>query len=60
MRKVFLLVLATLAVLVAALPGSVTPATTARQGSSQYIVLYKIGATKAAAHAAIKRPAERS
>ena len=54
MRKVFLLALATLAVLVAALPGSVTPATTARQGSSQYVVLYKVGATKAAAHAAIK------
>ena len=53
MRKVFLLALATLAVLVAALPGSVTPATTASQGSSQYVVLYKLSATKAAAHAAI-------
>ena len=53
MRKVFLLALATLAVLVAALPGSVIPATTASQGSSQYVVLYKLSATKAAAHAAI-------
>ena len=53
MRKVFLLALATLAVLVAALPGSVTPATTASQGTSQYVVLYKLSATKTAAHAAI-------
>ena len=53
MRKVFLLALATLAVLVAALPGSVIPATTASQGTSQYVVLYKLSATKAAAHAAI-------
>jgi subtilisin family serine protease len=52
-RKVFLLALATLAVLVAALPGSVTPATTASQGTSQYVVLYKLSATKTAAHAAI-------
>lgn len=54
MRKVFLLTLAGLAALVAAMPGSVIPATTARQASSQYVVLYKIGASKAAAHAAIK------
>ena len=54
MQRVFLLALTALAVLVTALPGSAIPAAKAKQQSSQYVVLYKVGASKAAAHAAIK------
>ena len=54
MQRVFLLALTALAVLVTALPGSAIPAAKAKQQSSQYVVLYKVGASKAAAHAAIR------
>ena len=54
MRKSFLLALTALAILVTVMPGSAIPATEARQQSRQYVVLYKIDASKAAAHAAIK------
>jgi lantibiotic leader peptide-processing serine protease len=53
-QRVFLLALTALAVLVTALPGSAIPAAKAKQQSSQYVVLYKVGASKAAAHAAIR------
>jgi lantibiotic leader peptide-processing serine protease len=53
-QKVFLLALTALAVLVTALPGSAIPAAKAKQQSHQYVVLYEVGASEAAARAAIK------
>jgi subtilisin family serine protease len=53
MRKVLLLATA-LAALVTVIPGGATSGASGQQQSNQYVVLYEIGASKGAAHAAIR------